>query len=288
MVVGMPVRVLVSAEGYERRVSDRVVAALRSEAVAEAFRLDPLDPSKLRPYRGRLKDSTGKPVVGAQVRLIAARDRDPDQRAGFPFNWTMIKTGQLAQQPNVVRFFGSFTDAKGLFQFSSVPKGIEVELAWWGKGIAPGRADHLERVAVDRDGWLDISLPAPARIVGIVDRKSFTTAGRIQVSPGGGFIDNTDVELKPDQAEFAIDDLAPGEYTVSLTTSFERLPNTPGGLTTRTLATKKLTVSAGKRPGSISRDDRTTRSQRHQLKGADSGGIRAADSAPTSSASSFA
>ena len=259
MVIGMPLQVMVSAEGHERRVIERVVVAFENEAVAEEFRLDPLDPSNLRPYRGRLLDAAGKPVVGAQLRLFAARERNPDQRADFTFNWTMIKTGQLAQQPNVTRFLESSTDTKGLFQFSGIPKGTKVELAWWGKDIAPGRADHLERVAADREGWFDISLPVPARIVGTVDRKSYSTAGRVQISPAGGIVDSTDVELKPDQADFAFDDLAPGEYTVSLTTSFERVPEISGGLTTRTLATKKVTVERGKRPGSISPHDRTTR-----------------------------
>ena len=257
MVVGMPLQVMVSAQGYERRVIERVVVAVPNEALAEEFRLDPVEPTNLRPYRGRLLDAAGKPVVGAQLRLIAARDRNPNQRAGFPFNWSMIKNGQLAQQPNVARFLESSTDTSGLFQFTGIPKGTEVELAWWGKGIAPGRADHLERLAEDREGLFDITLPVPARIAGTVDRTSYTTAGRIQASPAGGFLDSTDVELKPDQADFAFEDLAPGEYTVSLMTAFERVPDLPGGLTTRTLATAKVTVGAGRRPGSISSHDRT-------------------------------
>jgi hypothetical protein len=66
------------------------------------------------------------------------------------------------------------------------------------------------------------------------------------VFPSGGFFDSTDLELKPDQVDFEFEDLAPGEYTVTLTTSFERVPDRPGGLTTRTLATAKITVDAGK------------------------------------------
>ena len=246
LVVGMPLQVMVSAQDHERRVAERVVVALVNEAPVEEFRLDPIDPSNLRTYRGRLVDAAGEPVVGAQLRLIAARDRDPNQRESFPFNWTMIRNGQLAQQPNVARFLESSTDARGRFEFPGIPRGTEVELAWWRKGIAPGRADHLEHHAEDREGWFDISLSSPARIVGTVDRKAYSSAGRIQVSTtSGGSFDSSDFELKPDQADFAFEDLASGQYNVTLTTAFERVLDRPGGLTTRTLATAKVTVDAG-------------------------------------------
>ncbi len=158
----------------------------------------------------------------------------------------MIRNGQLAQQPNVARFLESSTDAQGRFQFPGIPRGTEVELAWWGKGIAPGRADHLERQGEDREGWFDISLPAPARIAGTVDRKTYLSAGRIQASPCRWLfrLHRPRAETRSSRS-FEFDDLAPGEYTVTLTTAFERVPDRPGGLTTRTLATARVTVAAG-------------------------------------------
>jgi hypothetical protein len=245
LVAGMPLQVMISAKGYERRVTKRVVTALPDEAQVEEFRLDPLDPANLRTYHGRLLDADGKPVEGAQLRLIAARGRDPEQRAQFPFNWTMIRNGQLAQQPNVARFLESSTDARGLFEFTGIPKGTEVELAWWGRGVAPGRADHMERHAENQEGWFDITLPAPARITGIIDRKTYTTAGRIQLTSPNGLCDYTDLELKPNQADFAFEDLAPGNYTVHLMTAFERVPDRPGSLTNRTLTTAAVRVDPG-------------------------------------------
>jgi hypothetical protein len=159
----------------------------------------------------------------------------------------MIRDGQVARQANVVRFLESSTDARGRFEFTGVPIGTEVELAWWGKGIAPGRADHLERTAQDRQGWfwVDMTVPAPARIAGAIDRKAYPAAGRIEVTASGRFFDSTGVELKPDQAAFAVEDLAPGEYTVRLTTAFERRPGTTAGLMSQNLATAKVTVAAG-------------------------------------------
>jgi hypothetical protein len=90
-----------------------------------------------------------------------------------------------------------------------------------------------------------MTLPAPARLVGAIDRKTYPAAARIEVSAASRFFDSTDITLKPDQVEFAFEDLAPGEYNVHLTTSFERRPGDAAGLTTRTLATAKVTVAAG-------------------------------------------
>jgi hypothetical protein len=246
LVAGMPLQVMVSAQGYERGVRERVVAASDGAGQVEEFRLDPLDPAKMRTYRGRFLGAGGQPVVGAQLRLIASRSQ-PNGQAEHPFNWWMIRDGQVAREANVVRFLASSTDARGRFEYSGIPSGTEVELAWWGKGIAPGRADHLERTAQDRQGWfwVDMTLPAPARIVGAIDRKAYPAAGRVEVSAAGRHFDSSDISLKPDQVDFAFEDLAPGEYNVHLTTSFERRPGDAAGLMTRTLATAKVTVAAG-------------------------------------------
>ena len=246
LVAGMPLQVMVSAQGYERGVRERVVAASdgdgagRGVPARSARRGQPPDlPWSIPRRRGESDRGSAGPA-----------DRRPGSArwpSRFPLQLVDDPNGQLAQQSNVVRFLASSTDARGRFEFTGIPSGTEVELAWWGKGIAPGRADHLERTAQDREGWfwVDMTLPAPARLVGTIDRKTYPAAGRIEVSASGRFFDSTDIELKPDQADFAFEDLAPGEYTVRLTTSFERRPDHPAGLTTRTLATANVTVAAG-------------------------------------------
>ncbi len=240
----MPLQVTVNAEGYERRISERVVVARPDLAQPEVFRLEKVDPANFQNYRGRLLDAAGKPVAGVQVRLFAARNRRADQRTNFPFNWTMIHTGQMADQPEIVRFLEATTDAKGFFEFTDIPRGPEVELAWWGKGIANGRYEHFDRVE-DRQGWVDIKLPAPARITGTIDRQSHPKAARVQLVSTNGLLDYSDIELKPDQTEFAYDDLPPGQYTVTLGTALEEIAGRPGALTNKVLASINVVVAEG-------------------------------------------
>ncbi len=92
LVVGMPLQVMVSAEGYERHVTERVVVARPDDLRIKEFRLDPVDRAEQRTYHGRLVDARGNPVAAAQLRLFASRDRDQEQRQDFPV--------QLDDDPN--------------------------------------------------------------------------------------------------------------------------------------------------------------------------------------------
>ena len=245
LMVDLPLQVTVLADGYEKQAAGRVVVARPDDARTEELRLEPTDPAALRAFRGRLVDPAGKPVVGAQLRLIVAGPREPGPRHAFPFNWTMITSGQLAQQGRVSRFLEAATDADGRFLFERVRDGQEIELAWWGKGVAPGRADHLEAVERKDDELLEVLADTPARLVGTIDRKLHPQAGRIRVNSASGTIHYDEVELKPGWSDYEFADLAPGTYTVTLSTAFEPIPGTDGGLTSRPLASAKVTIESG-------------------------------------------
>src|SRR5262249_12157893 len=98
LVARMPLQVMIDAEGYERKVLERVVVTRNDEAEEVEFEMERVDPATLRNYAGRLLDAQGKPIAGAQLRLIVAGPRKPGQRTQFPFNWQMISTGQISQQ----------------------------------------------------------------------------------------------------------------------------------------------------------------------------------------------
>jgi hypothetical protein len=164
----------------------------------------------------------------------------------FPFNWEMIESGQLAQVANVTRFLKAVTDAQGRFEFQGIPKDDEVELVSWGKGIPRGRADHLERLEDAQKEAIAITVLSPARIIGTVDREAFPKAGQIDVSDGSGALGNVTVTLKPDQTEFVIADLAPGNYQVLVMSAYERKSGGENDeLSSRTLAQTEVSVTAG-------------------------------------------
>ncbi|HEY4234858.1 MAG TPA: carboxypeptidase regulatory-like domain-containing protein, partial [Lacipirellulaceae bacterium] len=94
LVRDMPLQVTVVADGYDRETVRRVVATADADAKAVEFRLKPLGSLGETQIRGHLVDSDSKPVAGAEVRLIVAETR-PFPRDRYPFNWQMIRSGQV-------------------------------------------------------------------------------------------------------------------------------------------------------------------------------------------------
>jgi hypothetical protein len=244
LVVGMPLQVMVDAEGYERGIVERAVVERPDEAEAIEFRLAAIDTALLHTYRGKLLNAKGKPVAGAQLRLIVARDRAP-QRRQFPFNWEMIRSGQIRQMAQIVRFLEGKTDREGRFEFPRVPHDAEVELAWWGEKIASGRSDHLELLADEDREQIEIRLPKPARIVVTIDREAYPHAGYLSIVSNDLTTEGRNLELKRDQTSVEIDDLEPGRYAIFLATPFERVPGQGAGLTNKQLASTKIDLEEG-------------------------------------------
>jgi hypothetical protein len=157
----------------------------------------------------------------------------------------MIRSGQIAQHADVTRFLEAATDENGRFVFKNVPKDDEVELVWWGKATASGRADHLEvRDAKEREA-LELVALTPGKIAGAVDRAAFGPVGQIWVNPTDSDREDAMLDLKPNQVEFEIGNLAPGEYHVQLYSQVERVPGGNGDLTSKVVAQGKVTVDAG-------------------------------------------
>ena len=157
----------------------------------------------------------------------------------------MMRTGQAAQDARVTRFHEAVTDAQGRFDFPDVPRGMEVELVYWGKGVVPGRADHLEALDRRPGESLEIAMPEAGKVAGTIDRKTYPNAGKVRISDQDGATDYEDVDLKPDQADYEIGDLAPGTYTITLSSRYERSTVIPNGLSSKTLESRTITVPAG-------------------------------------------
>jgi beta-lactamase regulating signal transducer with metallopeptidase domain/protocatechuate 3,4-dioxygenase beta subunit len=241
--------ITVNGEGYSPETTAPMRAARREAAKEMEIKLEPVDPASLVNYRGRLLDPNRKPVPGAQLRLIAARDRKASPgRYAFPYAWWLIRTGQVEhlEQDKLLRFVKATTDQEGRFEFTRIPRQAEVELVWWGDGIAPGRADHLDQRLTDAgEKAIELVLPRPARITGRIDRRAFPGAAIVTVLAEDGATDSATPteELKPGQETFTIDGLAPGKYVVSL-------KGEPGPLgaprkSERPIASRNITLTEG-------------------------------------------
>jgi len=247
LVLGFPLQVTVLADGYERGVQESVVARAPGEAPIVEFSLQPEDPATLTTYAGRFVDAQGKPVAGAELRLIAAVDRPAEGRNNPPFSWSMIRNGQLARQASVLRFIETVSDRDGRFDFPRIPRKAETELVWWGKGVAPGRRDHLEQLSDVERGQIEISLEAPAKIEGQVDRKAFPEASAVLLWNPSTLDQPPTVNLKPDQEAFEFFDLAAGSYVVRLVhfKPAERGGAPFKGMTAETLSTISVQLAPG-------------------------------------------
>ena len=155
---GTPLRLMVTADGYQANAVDRVVALPRGEFKPIEIRLLKLDPGALCAFAGRLVDAEGKPVAGASVRLWTATST-PDNPTQFPFNWSMIKSGQLEQNDLCRQFLTTTTDADGRFHFAGVRVAFYAEVGYWGKGIAADR--QPVHFAPDASQPMELRLQAP-------------------------------------------------------------------------------------------------------------------------------
>ena len=248
--MGFPFQVIISAPGFEETVTERVVAVGPDDPHVEDFRLVPIDPANLENYAGRLIDATGAPVSGVEVCLIALRNLapgEPSHEEDDPFNWSEIRQWGRNRHPMVTRFLPGVTDGQGRWAFGLVPKDGEVELAWWGPGVAPGRRKHLEKLDPTGKANVEARVFPPSAIVVTFDRRKYPTAAQV-------FIVNQDRDANDFQnrptptgdSGFDLKNIAAGTYRVSLRTSAPFNPKwSPEALRRETLATKEVTVAPG-------------------------------------------
>ncbi len=241
--------VMVDSAGYARQTTEPVTVARVAAAEAVEIKLDPVDPASLVTYSGRLLDSNKLPVPGAQLRLIAARDRQTAPgRYAFPYPWNLIRLGQLEvlEQANLLRYIKAVTDKDGGFTFADIPRQAEVELVWWGDGVMSGRADHLDQRLADAQGKpIEIVLPRAARVSVRINRQAFPNVRFVSVRAADGSNDfgHQPAELKPDRDMIEIGGLAPGKYVVALTGSRE--PVSEGRRSIRPIASQNITLEEG-------------------------------------------
>ncbi len=209
LVIGQPMIVTVEAEGYRPAVIRRIEAVRPDDQSRKEFRLTRLDPESLITVAGVISTAEGKPVSGAEVRLIA-RLGGTDQHH-TPLNWDRIK-GELQIDDQVPQMLRGVTDEQGRFEFNGVYSDCVVEVAYWGVGVAAGRLQHIEKMKPEKRTSLAIKSTTPGRLTVTLAAEAFKSASSL------GLTSTRDPGLSQNRWNPAadgiwqIDDIIPGEY----------------------------------------------------------------------------
>ena len=252
LIYNMPLQLTVSAEGFEDQVYRRVVAKSKTEADEIVVPLHPLDVSKLFAIRGRIIDSQGKPVIGAELRLITVHKVKQPRRPRafissdeFPFNWQMIRSGQVSQVDGVSQFISATSGKDGAFAFERIRPAIAMEIAYWRKGISQARVEHIEKLSVEELGNVAIDAITPGIIRGTIDRQALSdvTSLRLNAAESPIYFDYQYAELSADRASYEFRDIPPGKY--ELTVNGETIRNQLGGFSNTILQRHAVEVRTG-------------------------------------------
>ena len=221
LVAGQALQVIVEAEGYDR--------------------LTPADPAKRFTLRGKLLNSRGDGVSGAELRLIAS---DPNRPAkDMATSWIWIENDQIATAASTRQLQKGVTASDGGFEFRGVPTDAAVQLAYWGPGIPRGRVERIERLPASEREALTVNVPAAATVAVAVDRAAIPGVNSVQMSLVGSLFVSYDA--KPTGgAGYVVGDLPAGNYTLTAYAAPQPIEGS-GGFTLQVLATKTVTVKAG-------------------------------------------
>lgn len=220
LTVGFPAGLVIDAEGYERKSIDRAAAKKIGQTGSLDIELTPTIPAERFTVTGQFLDHTGRPVSGAKLRMIVSKGQ-PAGPHDNQFNWVLIDSGQLGQKPYCIQFLSGTTNAEGRFEFKQIQAGNYLQLAYWGQRVPKGKYLNFGKSVASGNDEVTIELPEPARIEGTIDRSKFADAESVELYLNSGDFHHYQLKLKPDQNEFAFDDLPAGQYQVNVVAKAE-------------------------------------------------------------------
>jgi hypothetical protein len=215
---GAAVRLKISAEGYGEQRLDRVIARPDEQFKPLEIRLRKLDPRDLLTVSGRLLDTRGKPVAGAEVRLFTVVPASHGRNGAVPraapsIEWNEIKNGSFERSFACRQFLVGVTDKKGEFHFPQVRDAAYGEIAYWKQGIDPAREVIPLDSPAPRLVKLILKARDAARLVVEADPKVWPNGGLVTVSSEKTFLVPSQL-LRGDRRRVTFDDLPTGELTV--------------------------------------------------------------------------
>lgn len=215
LVAGMPLELIVEADGYERFVVPRAVALKSASATDVSVALTPVSPVLPYALNVQLLNDAGKPIPDVQLRLIVSTDQ-PKGKDDNAYNWVLIDSGQLGDKSYVEQFLAGVTNAEGKCAFPNITPGKYLQLAYWGEGAPKGRSLAFDVTRPNQTDNVVIDVPRPAIVRGSFDRAKIHDAGGVQISSSAESFLSFEAKLKADQSTFEFRDLPPGSYWASV------------------------------------------------------------------------
>ena len=163
--IGMPHKVIVSAEGYEKRTLPRIVAVRSDKAKRFDVHLQRINPNDYQRIAGRLVDAQGKPIANTRVRLLVGREipvptltnggiqlnifgrpRAPnyEMRGWEAYHWDLISSNHFEDRFECSQLLNTVSDQDGRFEFERVKReGPWVEIFYFGDDVMSQRYSNI-------------------------------------------------------------------------------------------------------------------------------------------------
>jgi beta-lactamase regulating signal transducer with metallopeptidase domain len=209
---GTKTTLVVTADGYPVQYFDNIAATSGVIGAPIVLRLSKHPPDHVR-IAGRILDAGGKPIVGVEVRVIAYSPDDSGVPQERRFNWRMLKSGQLRIQDYIRSIEEGRTAADGMFDFPSVP-GPDVDLAYWGDGVAQALLQDIALQPADKREHMEIHVPMPATISGRINRQVYPIVTELTLVSAADPQFEMLVRVNDGQDHYAFNDVPLGSYNL--------------------------------------------------------------------------
>ncbi len=175
---------------------------------------------------GQVVDANSRPVAGAELRLIVARQAPTMRVLPGDLWWNGINYWSVVQSPgspppseNVLEMLSTTTGPDGRFRFDGVRSGPYLEIAYWGEGVSQGRVENVQRLSDAERRDLTIDAVAPGIVRGTIDRQALPEVSGVQLGGPVRLIGPQDT-IRPvslwldvaSQDSYEFRDVPPGSY----------------------------------------------------------------------------
>lgn len=216
LTVDQPFMVIVEADGYRPATLRRVVAVRTSQADRATLRLTPIDKESLTNIAGQIAYADGKPLVGAEVRLVASQTGKTSY--GREIGWSVLR-GEVETNDHIIQHIRTSTDVDGRFAFSGVYSDLELELAYFGGNVAPKRVLNLEKLPAEEQGEMHLVAQLGAKLVITTDSTSFPPVRSVNLMSTNdprSYDPSLRLWRPQNDGSWQIEGIAPGEYKLTV------------------------------------------------------------------------